>query len=54
MAHVAYNRLDRAEFILRRPTPVRDAAGAQLCEVLHYSEVHEHAAENVILAGSRK
>jgi hypothetical protein len=51
MAHVAYNRLDRAEFILRRPTPIGDATGAELCRVLHYSEVREHPAVTVVLSG---
>jgi len=51
MAHVAYNRLDHAEFILRRPTPIADDDGTELCRVLHYSEVQEHSAVNVILAG---
>lgn len=51
MAYVAYHRLDRAEFILRRPTPVTDAAGRELCRVLHYSEVREYPARNVLLAG---
>jgi hypothetical protein len=51
MAHVAYNRLDRAEFILRRPTPIEDDDGKELCRVLHYSEVQEHSAVNLILAG---
>ena len=51
MAHVAYNRLDRAEFILRRPTPVEDDNGKPLCRVLHYSEVREDRAVNQILAG---
>ena len=51
MAHVAYNRLDRAEFILRRPTPITDANGRELCQVLHYSEVRECPARTQILAG---
>ncbi len=51
MAHVAYNRLDRAEFILRRPTPICDADGKELCRVLHYSEVREHPASTEILSG---
>ena len=51
MAHVAYNRLDRAEFILRRPTPIVDASGAELCRVLHYSEVREYPATTLILSG---
>ncbi len=49
MAHVAYNRLDRAEFILRRPTEVQDEQGKSLCQVLHYSEVREDKTQNVIL-----
>jgi hypothetical protein len=51
MAHIAYNRLDRAEFIVRRPTPIADAQGRELCRVLHYSEVLEHPARTVLLAG---
>ncbi|MHC4403080.1 MAG: hypothetical protein ACYTG0_25750 [Planctomycetota bacterium] len=51
MAHVAYNRLDRAEFILRRPTPIEDADGKALCQVLHYSEVREDPAATQLLAG---
>jgi hypothetical protein len=51
LAHVAYNRLDRAEFILRRPTPIRNTAGAELCRVLDYSEAREDAAKNQIVAG---
>jgi len=53
MAHVAYNQLDRAEFILRRPTPISDEAGRTLCEVLHYSEVRELPATNELLANER-
>ena len=51
MAHIAYNRLDRAEFILRRPTAVKDESGKELCRVLHYSESREHSAVNQILSG---
>ena len=50
MAHVVYNRLDKAEFILRRPTPIKDESGAEVAKVLHYSEVVEHPAETVLLA----
>jgi hypothetical protein len=53
LAHVAYNRLDRAEFILRRPTPIPDGAGRELCRVLHYTEVREYAARTVTLEGPR-
>lgn len=51
MAHIAYNRLDRAEFILRRPTPITDESGHALCTVLHYSEVREYPAQTQILSG---
>lgn len=51
MAHVAYNRLDRAEFIVRRPTPISDAKDAE--RVLHYSEVREIPAKTVMLTGER-
>ena len=50
MAHVVYNRLDKAEFILRRPTPIKDESGTEVTKVLHYSEVVEHPAETVLLA----
>lgn len=49
MAHIAYNRLDRVELILRRPTPITDDAGGELARVLHYSEVREHSATTRIL-----
>ncbi len=51
MAHVAYNRLDRAEFILRRPTPIANDEGKELARVLHYSEVREYPARNQMLCG---
>lgn len=53
MAHIAYNRLDRAEFILRRPTKIKAEDDHTLCEVLQYSEAREDHAENVILGGQR-
>jgi hypothetical protein len=53
MAFVAYNRLDRAEFLIRRPTPVTDEDGKELCKVLHYSESREVPAKTEILAGGR-
>lgn len=51
MAHVVYKTLDHAEFILRRPTPVKDKAGKELYRTLHYSEIAEWGASTVILAG---
>src|SRR5262249_46449812 len=54
MAHIAYNRFDRAEFILRRPTPIKDIEGKELCRVLHYSEAREYAAQNRILTGEQR
>ena len=51
MAHIAYNRLDRAEFILRRPTPITDDAGREVASTLHYSESRELMATTRILTG---
>ena len=51
MAHIAYNRLDRAEFILRRPTSITGADGMALCQVLHYSQTREHPARHELFAG---
>lgn len=51
MAYIAYNCLDRAEFLIRRPTPLTDAAGKELCRVLHFSESREVPARTEILAG---
>ena len=51
MAHVVYNRLDYAEFILRRPTPINDEQGRELTRVLDYSEVREFPAVTEILTG---
>ena len=51
MSHVIYNRFDRAEFILRRPTPI-EVDGKEMCKVLHYSEVHQHEARNRIFCPS--
>ncbi len=52
MAYVAYNRMDRAEFILRRPTPVPGEKGETLCHVLHYAEVREDTAVNELFASA--
>jgi hypothetical protein len=54
LAHVAYNRLDRAEFILRLPTPVVDKTGRELCRVPHYSEVKEYRVHTQILTGESR
>jgi hypothetical protein len=51
MAHVVYKTLDHAEFILRRPTPVKDKSGKELYRTLYYSETAEWKAATVILAG---
>ena len=51
MAHIVYNRLDYAEFILRRPTPINDEQGRELTRVLHYSETREFPAVSEILSG---
>jgi hypothetical protein len=54
LAHVAYNRLDRAEFILRRPTPVMDKSGRELFRVPHYSEVKEYRVRTQVLTGESR
>ena len=51
MAHIVYNRLDYAEFILRRPTPINDDEGRELTRVLHYSETREFPAVTELLTG---
>ncbi len=51
MSHVIYNRFDKAEFIIRCPTPI-EVEGKEVCEVLHYSEVHQHEAKNRIFCPS--
>ena len=52
MAHIAYNRLDRAEFIVRRPTPVTEEDDDEKQpRVLHYSEIQEFTAKTQILSG---
>jgi hypothetical protein len=51
-AHVIYNHkhLDRAEFILYRPTPIVEG-GREVARVMHYSEVQVHPATHTLLAG---
>lgn len=51
MAHIAYNRLDRAEFILRRPTAISGEASPDALRVLHYSELVAVEATTRILTG---
>ncbi len=53
LAYIAYNRLDRAEFILRWPTPIGDQTNKEQTTVLHYSEVRKYPATNQILSGDR-
>eukprot|EP00913_Durusdinium_trenchii_P005667 g5285.t1 len=36
MAFIAYNRLDRAEFLIRRPTPVKGEDGKELCKTVQF------------------
>ena len=45
VAHAAYNTFDRAEFILRRPTPINHD-GVSICEVTHYSDIRYPSARN--------
>ena len=51
MAHVAFNRFDRAEFIIRLPTPI-DESRPDGPRTLHYAEVREYPATNQILTGA--
>ena len=48
LAHVVYNTFDRAEFIIRQPTPVHKD-GQEVCSVIHYSGIKVHEARNTIL-----
>ena len=51
VAHVVYNRLDRAEFILRRPTPVGADGGPP--STTDYSEIRVASVQNALAcAGS--
>ncbi len=52
LAHVIYNRFDRTEFIVRRPTPVKVDA-EEVCRVLHYSEVYQKQAKHTIFCGEK-
>ena len=53
MAYIAYNRLDRAEFILRRPTPLPSHSEGKPSLTLHFSEVRKYQARNLLLGGVR-
>ena len=50
MAHVIYNTFDRAEFIVRRPTPIEEG-GKEACTVLHYSERQIFEAKHTMFCG---
>jgi hypothetical protein len=45
VAHTCYNTFDRAEFILRRPTPVI-REGVTVCEAMNYSDIRRLPARN--------
>jgi hypothetical protein len=51
VAHVVYNRLDRAEFIRRRPTPIGD--GGAPPSTTDYSDVWSSPARNTIRCAVR-
>jgi hypothetical protein len=51
LAYVAFNRFDRAEFILQRPTPV-EKGGEVAALVNHYSDVVTVQATNTVIAGT--
>jgi hypothetical protein len=52
VAHVVYNTFDRAEFIIRRPTPV-EIGGRQVCRVHHYSDVRVHEARHTLICAGQ-
>ena len=49
LAHIGYNTVDRAEFIIRRPTPI-ERAGRTVAHVLHYREVRVQAARHTLFS----
>jgi hypothetical protein len=49
LAHIGYNTFDRAEFIIRRPTPI-ERAGRAVARVLHYAEVRVMAARHSLFS----
>jgi len=52
MAHVIYNTFDRAEFIVRRPTPI-EKDGKEVCTVPHYSERQIFEAKHTMFCGAK-
>ena len=50
LAHVVYNRFDRAEFVKRTPTPVV-SEGREVCLVEDYQDIHSQDASHVLYAG---
>lgn len=49
LAHVVYNRFDRAEFVKRGPTPVvKD--GREICKVEDYQDIGRQAARHTFFA----
>jgi len=48
-AFVAYNRVDRAEFVIQAPTPVPDD-GDEMLKVMHYSRIEKCDARNSIFS----
>ena len=48
-AFVAFNRADRADFVIQARTPAPEGGNAVL-EVMHYSRVESHDARNSIFA----
>lgn len=52
LAHVIYNTFDRAEFILKRPTPfIHD--GAEVGRIMHYSDYRSVPARHTLLCAGR-
>ncbi|PYV15037.1 MAG: hypothetical protein DMG07_10675 [Acidobacteria bacterium] len=54
MAYIIYNRFDRAEFILRRPTRITEQSSREASLVLHYAEARQYPARTCILSGGAR
>jgi hypothetical protein len=46
LAYIAFNRFDRADFVVKKPTPIAEVN----TKILHYSEIAHWPTRNVLLA----
>lgn len=49
LAYIAFNRPDRAEFIIQRRRPI-EHGGEVVCQVCHYSEIRELTVKNTLMS----